>query len=213
MMHRNFKNMLTNNNLNLIHVGDLFPLSDMQDVIDAAQNLRTHVHVYGNQQIALRDICWLTYNSYQGSNGNLDKHDGQISFSRNTYEHPKFKELIDSAIYSLTKYFSPHLIINPYNVHLLKTKGNIYKHRDENVRKSCINIGLINSSKSITRISNDDNFENFDKNNTQYCIKENNAYLLNTSVLHSVEGDNNIDRYLLTCSFNIDFEKMKSYLI
>lgn len=190
---------------NLIRLGSILDPVDFQKYIDEAEKLETVVHKYGTDFVVPDFPCWMQYSNEAGVKGS-------ISFSRHTYKHPVLREMVEKIVELLTPIFPENLKPNIERVHFLKTRGSIVAHRDEAGRMTCINIGLKNSSSATTKISNDDIFENFQNNHSDYKIEDGVAYLLNTNSLHAVDGDDNLDRYLITYGFGHSFGTMKKVL-
>lgn len=189
----------------LIRLGKILDPHDFEKYITEAEKLETVVHKYG-QPFEVPDYpCWMQYL-------NEAKVPGSITFSRHTHKHPVLREMVDNIVKLLTPVFPKNMKPMVERVHFLKTAGSITAHRDEAGRMTCINIGLKNSSSAITKISNDGILENFENNHTDYRLEDGAAYLLNTNSLHSVDGDINIDRYLITYGFGQSFEIMKNVL-
>jgi hypothetical protein len=128
---------------------------------------------------------------------------GRIGFSRNTYQH--LPEVVNYTHDFLKSRF-PNLPLYKERICFLQTIGSVPQHRDESSRLSCINIGLNNTSSAITRISTDDNFETFSINYKDYICEDGSVYLLNSSIVHSVIGDMEIKRTLITMTITDKYE-------
>jgi len=190
--------------MSLINLGKLIDTAKFEKYITEADKLETVIHVYGSEFNIPDYTCWMDYRSYQGRPRDENFFEGTISFTRNTLKNPILKEMAEQIVLAL----STVITINPRRVHLMKTTGNIYKHKDEAGRLSCINIGLKNTNSAVTRVSNDNNWNTFDTDSTEYVLEDGVGYLLNTNILHSVSGDINIPRYLITYGFNIPFKEL-----
>jgi uncharacterized protein (DUF1330 family) len=189
----------------ILNLGKLIDPYEFQSYIDEAEKLESVVHRYGSNFVIPDYPCWMEYKN----EGDVL---GSISFTRHTNKHPILSEMVKKVLDILTPIFpdnSPPMI---GRVHLIRTLGNIVPHRDEAGRYACINIGVKNSSKSITKISNDNIYENFDNNNTPYVIKEGFGYLLNTNQIHAVEGQLDVPRYLITYGFGTKFEVLQKII-
>jgi hypothetical protein len=186
----------------LIKLGKLLDPKDFEKYITEAEKLETVIHKYGKEIVVPDYPCWMQYLNENGI-------DGSISFTRHTHQHPILREMIDIVIELLTPIFPDSYKPEIERVHFLKTNGSIVAHRDESGRKTCINIGIKNSSSAITKISNDNIHRNFDNNHTDYQIEDGFAYLLNTNFYHAVVGDINTDRYLITYGFGVTFDILK----
>jgi hypothetical protein len=189
----------------LIDLGKLINVSDYDTYIQESETLEIVLHKYG-QEMSIPDYtCWMKYpNNISG---------GGISFTRHTNQHPILKELTVDIHSKLLKIFPKNITPLQNRIHIIKTEGNITPHIDESSRMACINIGLKNSSAAITKISNDNRLENFQKNNTEYNLKDGHAYLMNTNQLHSVNAISLNPRYLITYGFGTSFDLLKSLFI
>jgi len=145
-------------------------------------------------------LHWMTYSVYEG---------GRISFTRNTKEF--LPEIVDYTAQYLRDRF-PKLPIFPERIHFLQTKGKIREHRDEAGRVTSINIGIKNTSTAITRFGVDDSYETFQDRYVDYICKDNCAYLLDTSKLHSVISLGDDVRTLITMTVTDSYEKTLQYL-
>lgn len=131
-------------------------------------------------------LHWMTYSVPGG---------GSIGFSRNTMKY--LPEVVEHTAQYLEQRF-PNLAVHRDRIHFIRTKGKIKEHRDESGRLSSINIGIKNSSTAITRFGNDDRYDTFHTNYTDYQCQDSGVYLLNTSILHSVINLTDDTRTLLT---------------
>lgn len=189
--------------MNIINLGKLIDPDEFQVYIDAAEKLETIVHKYGGEFIIPNYPCWMEYRN----EGNVL---GSISFTRHTSQHPILSKMVKKVTDILTPIFPDNSLPIIERVHFIRTIGNIVPHQDEAGRYACINIGVKNSSNAITKISNDNIYENFDTNNTSYVVKEGFGYLLNTHQIHAVEGHLDSPRYLITYGFGTKFEVLKN---
>lgn len=135
-----------------------------------------------------------------------------ISFARNFFQNFKLqcvevasklrkiqKSVIDDDI--LTKSFVSHNII-PQRVNLIRTIGgfDVDVHCDA-TRSSCINIGLKNSNTFRTRISDNQDINNFYNNSTEtYTMNDGDVYLISIGNAHCVESLTTVpeSRYIIT---------------
>lgn len=191
--------------MNIINLGKLIDPDMFQVYIDAAEKLETVVHKYGSEFVVPDYPCWMEYKN----EGNIP---GSISFTRHTNKHIVLTEMVKRVIDILTPIFPDNAPPMIERVHFIRTLGNIVPHRDEAGRYACINIGVKNSSKAITKISNDNIYENFDNNYTPYVVIEGFGYLLNTNQIHAVEGELDTPRYLITYGFGTKFDILKDVI-
>lgn len=185
----------------ILHLGSLIDPTDYLVYIEEAEKLETYIHKYGRKFTFPEHPCWIEYKNEAGVIGS-------ISFTRNTYKHPVLKEMCHKVAEMLTPILSDIQPPNLERIHIIRTHGSIPVHKDEGGRLSCINIGVKNSSTVITRVSNNGVFENFEKNSDEYRILEGHGYLLNTNQWHSVIGDENINRYMITYAFGIPYSSL-----
>jgi len=190
--------------MSIISLGKIIDPLQFEKYIKETESLETIVHKYGSAFDIPDYPCWMEYRN----EGDII---GSISFTRHTNKNSVLAEMVMTIAENLKRIFPKDHPPVPERIHLIKTRGNIVAHRDEAGRYSCINIGLRNSSLAITRMSNDGILDNFQNNNTAYRIDEGVAYLVNTNQYHSVEGDIDIDRYLITYGFNTRFETLKNF--
>lgn len=188
---------------NILNLGKLIEPIDFYPYINEADKLEHHVHKYGTE-IEYPDYpCWLEYKN----EGELD---GSISLTRNTYKHPILQTMCQKICDILTPILDKIEKPNVKRVHFIKTYGSIPVHKDEGGRISCINIGIKNSSKAITRVCSDRNFDKFETNSTSHKILEGYGYLLNINQWHSIESDTETKRYLITYSFGLPYFILKN---
>lgn len=172
---------------NMTDLGEIIDVSEYQKYIDASATLPHVEKKYGDPYRIPNYPCWMDYGNPSG---------GSISFTRHTYSHPVLREMCDKIAIIVRKLL-PKSTIYPERVHIIKTVKSVPAHRDEGGRMTCINFGIRNSSKAITKFSNDDNFETFNTNHTVYTVKDGHGYLVNVAVIHSVVGTDD-ERYLIT---------------
>jgi hypothetical protein len=166
----------------------------LDNVIDLTylDTLPVVMHTYGKTTIIPEEFCWMSYRSHTS---------GEISFTRHTNKFvPKFTNYVASFLANIID-----VPILPERVHFLRTCGRVTPHVDEAGRKCCLNIGLKNSSSAITRIYSNGAINDF-------VCEDGSVYLLNTSIMHSVEGSDNISRLLITYGFGSTFDVIKSRL-
>lgn len=158
-------------------------------------------HTYGSQTQIPDELCWM---SYAGTEG------GEISFTRNT--HIYLPEVAKYVTAYMQQFVKIDLQLLPERIHFIRTRGTVNPHRDEPSRKCCLNIGLKNSNSAITNIADTENISEFLKGHDSYTCEDGSMYLLDTSRIHSVEGDPNVSRLLLTYGFTRDFKTIRSIL-
>lgn len=177
-------------------VPDFFNLNDFE-------NLRIYKHIYG-QTIESEpiEIYWLEYQPHQNSGGT-------ISFARKLYlEYPEISKYVVDYLGDIF----PKIPFDIKRVNLLKTKGSIFKHIDESLRKCSINIGIKNSSIAVTRTSKTTNFELFESQATEIVCQDGHSYLLDTGSVHEVISlDDSQERFLFTYGFGRSFDEIYGY--
>lgn len=191
--------------MNIINLGKLIDPNEFQIYIDEAEKLENVIHKYGGEFVIPDYPCWMEYK-------NEGEVEGSIAFTRHTSKHPVLSEMVKKVIDILTPIFPDNFPPMAERVHFIRTLGNIVPHRDEAGRYACINIGVKNSSSAITKISNDNIYENFDNNNSPYVIAEGFGYLLNTHQIHAVDGKLDMPRYLITYGFGTKFEVLQNII-
>jgi hypothetical protein len=172
--------------------------------LEILDQLPIHKHRYGEPMEAEpTHLYWTEYQPYQEG-------DGTISFARKLYL--QYPEVVDYIVQYINQFF-PKLPLDRHRVNLLKTCGSIRRHMDESFRKSCINIGIKNSTGAMTRVSTTrDHFMYDSVATTEQCL-DGHAYLLDTSCLHQVIAVNTEPRYLFTYGFGQDFHIVKSLYV
>jgi hypothetical protein len=185
--------------MELLPLGKLIDPYEFQLYTDEAEKLETVVHKYGNDFIIPDYPCWMEYQN----EGNVT---GSISFSRHTFKHPILREMVEKVRGILSSVFPNNRKVQIERIHFIRTKGSIICHKDEAGRNTCINIGVRNSSGSLTKISNDGIKSNFNNNHSVITVTEGHAYLMNTNQYHSVESLNDQPRYLITYGFGETFD-------
>lgn len=146
--------------------------------------------------------CWLEYANERKLLGSVSITSGLYKNSNLlTFVEKIFKDLSNSQ---LGKYYT----FKKTKINIVKTIGDVGVHQDTGARSSCINLGLYNSSKGITKISTNLNLENFENTAESFTVKEGYAYLLNTSCWHSVKNTTEDKRYLITYSFSQPYDKL-----
>lgn len=168
--------------------------------IGLLETLPIYKHRYGMPMEA--NPTTLYWTEYQPTLPNT----GTISFARKLYiQYPEVAMYISKYLESLF----PRITFDYRRVNLLKTKGSIQPHVDESNRSSCINIGIKNSSISITRASSVKEKSLFLNNFEEVVCQDNHAYLLDTSSYHEVVStDDTVERFLFTYGLGVSFETM-----
>lgn len=172
-------------------IADAFDVS----LVDLSQfaGIPEHIHAYGTvQSFPTDELCWMSYVTPFG----------KISFSRNTSVF--VPELASSVVDFLRNRFA----FAPFfeeRVHLIRTVGDVKPHRDEANRKSCINIGIMNSNSAKTIVYADEDIRAY---KTVTC-EDGDVYLLDTAKIHEVVSvDKTKERFLITYGFGAPFEKI-----
>ena len=176
-----------------------FKFPDFFD-ISVLENLPIYKHHYGMPMEA--NPTTLYWTEYQPSRPGS----GTISFARKLYiQYPEVAFYIKDYLESLF----PRITFDYRRVNLLKTKGSIQPHVDESNRMCCINIGIKNSSISITRASSVKDKELFEGNYEEVICQDNHTYLLDTNSYHEVvSADDSVERYLFTFGLGVSYETM-----
>jgi hypothetical protein len=185
-----------------LELGEIIKIENFSHCIEEANTWNTYVHKYGSEvKISQDTCCWMSY---------LNEGDtiGSISFTRSTYKNKILKEMADEVTDKLQNFFPPHIKLQPERIHLVKTNGTIVPHKDEGGRLACINIGLHNSDSAVLSLSNAPLKKNFYIDKKDFILKNGNGYLLNTNKFHSVTGNLNISRYLITYGFGVPFAEL-----
>lgn len=181
----------------MIKLCKLLDALDFEKYIEASDSFPVKLRKHGDPFLVVDYPYWQKYS--QSQNGN-------ISFAVNSFMDPIVNEMTLNVAELLKEIFPRDMPVDSTRVRLVRTIGNVNRHRDEAGRLSCINIGLRNSSASITRFGVEDKLETFDTNHVDYKVEEGCAYLVNTGILHEVIGPQ-IPRYLITYGFqNIPFD-------
>jgi GH15 family glucan-1,4-alpha-glucosidase len=185
--------------MNITNLGKLIDPTEFQIYVDESEKLETVVHKYGKDFVIPDYPCWMEYKN----EANIL---GSISFSRHTSKNPILKEMVQKMYGIFKTIFHPDRTVLLERIHFIRTKGNITVHKDEAGRNTCINIGVRNSSGSITKMSNDNVYDNFYNNHSTITVMEGYAYLMNTNQYHAVESLNDSPRYLITYGFSDNFD-------
>lgn len=154
-------------------------------------NYETVVHNWGEPMTKKEDPFWLEYGNEVA---------GKIKFFRNlSATNFDFSQVAD-----IIK-FVP---FNPLRVSLITTTGNIRPHHDELGRLCCINFGIKNSSSATVYQSNTSLLSDYSITSAdRLVINDGEAYLLDTSKIHEVHGDDST-RFLLSYSFGTRYEQI-----
>ena len=174
------------------------------------ENLPDLKHQYGQPYPVSEEIHWM---SYEASENEAKIPNSDISFSTHTYKFmPEFTE---NVIEKFKETFGTEISWDKERIRILRTKGYIYPHVDE-VRNSCINIGLFNSNLAITHFGKTNNISDFEEplNTESYICQDGEAYLLNVQNLHAIypTKESNEFRYLITYSFIADYNTLLKYI-
>lgn len=90
--------------------------------------------------------------------------------------------------------------------------GDVCSHRDDNGRKTALNIGLFNSNIAETRFSTEprtqSTLDSFPSNYSSHVCQDGCAYLLDTANLHEVVASKLAGRIMATYSFTDVFENV-----
>jgi hypothetical protein len=191
--------------MSVLPLGRIIDPTDFDLFIEASEELEIVVHKYGKKMNIPNYPCWMEYKN----EGNLE---GSISFTRHTDSHPVLKDMVTLVLEKFSEIFKPELTLKRDRVHFIKTLGNIVPHRDEDGRMCCINMGVKNSSGSLTKVGMDNRYDTFQVRHDTYVMKEGEAYLVNTHQIHSVVASNDIPRYLITYGFGEPFNKIATLL-
>ena len=145
-------------------------------------------------------LYWTEYQPYQPG-------DGKISFARKLYlQYPNVAEYVAEYL----RQFFPGIYIDTERVNLMKTQGNIRRHKDEG-RPTTINIGIKNTINAITLTSSTKDHSEYLEVVKRVQCYDGHAYLLDTSCLHQVIAVTQEPRYLFTYGFENTFEEIASY--
>lgn len=131
---------------------------------------------------------------------------GSIQFSRSTYKF--FPKLCERVIEFLGSLSSGGYTFDPSFVHIMRTRGSIPLHRDENGRKAAINIGVQNASSARTIYSLDNTFRNFTSLQAEITCQDGSAYLLDTYNPHAVIGRPDVMRTMITYGVPESFSEL-----
>lgn len=152
----------------------------------------TVYHEYGTPLESPKEFAWMQYR--------VRNPDNVIAFSKNTHEyHP---EVTNNAVAFLQQRFDHEF--HPERVQFIKTSGWVPEHRDE-VRKTCINIGIMNSSSATTYMISDD-----DAIKTSVVLRDGTGYIMDVTKRHRVEGGP--ERFLLSYGFIEPYKEVKRIL-
>jgi len=172
--------------------------------IGVLQSIPIHKYFYGQPMDPdPKTLYWTDYCTRE------EVYDG-ISFVRKLYID--YQSVAEYVVTYLKTLF-PEIPFDFHRVSLLKTKGNVIPHYDESNRKCCVNIGIHNSSISVTKTSavKEWNVKLFEEMAVSNICKNGYAYLIDTSCMHSVETtDATVERFLFSYAFGKSFEEILS---
>lgn len=191
--------------MSVLPLGRIIDPADFDCFIEAAEGLEIVVHKYGKEMNIPDYPCWMEYRN-EGNSG------GSISFTRHTDSHPILKDMVTLVLEKFSKIAKPELILRRDRVHFIRTLGDVVPHRDEAGRMCCINMGVKNSSGSLTKMGTDNRYDTFQARHDTHVMKEGEAYLINTRRIHSVVASNDSPRYLITYGFGEPFSKIATLL-
>lgn len=174
-----------------------FQIPDKQDLAKL-NSLQIRPHRYGEAMPDFSAEFWLTYLQPELPSGH-------ISFFRNC--STMFPDLVDYTIDFLSKVVD--IKISPDRVNLMRSIGTILPHIDTS-RKTAINIGLLNTSKGITRIGRSESYEDYEQYSEDYRIKEGHVYAVNVSNVHSVIANPTTVRLSITIAIDQEYSKLVS---
>lgn len=187
---------------NAFFMGEIKSLETIHNFVDCLNNLPIRNHVYGQPQKTPSEYPhWMKY-CYDGG-------DDYIMFSRNTILVDGMNEIASYVIQMISNLGLPLNEEFLPRVHFLKTFGNVTPHRDEAGRKSCINIGILNSSSASTRFSLNDSFQTFSSDYEEMRMVDGSVYLINTNCVHAVNGEQK-ERLLITVGFGAPYDTLLS---
>lgn len=169
----------------LLEVGTGFKLPDSID-LSILDDIPVMVHKYGDEQPPKDVFRWMSYKNEGNVNGNID-------FARDCGKF--FPEVAEYVVWYLSELFD--MKFSKEYVNFMRTSGDIVRHTDE-VRRSCINIGIKNTDSAITRFYEETTALDF-------RVKQGSVYLLDVSKPHSVHSDDNSTRLLITIGFEKTF--------
>lgn len=130
---------------------------------------------------------------------------GNLLFAMNMDRDPVLKEMIDRVEIILQGIIPKPYKIEREAIQLVRTMGSIKAHSDL-TRYCAISIGLRNSSSAITRVctSDDNSYNSFKLNRTEFSVAEGYGYLFNTKQRHSVIGSD-VPRYIISYGMRIPY--------
>jgi len=191
--------------MSVLPLGRIIEPAEFDKFIEASEELEIVVHKYGAEMDVPSYPCWMEYRN-EGNSG------GSISFTRHTDKHPILRDMVTLVLERFSEIFKPELKLKRERVHFIKTLGDIVPHRDEDGRMCCINVGVKNSSGSLTQMGIDNRYDTFRARHHTYIMKEGEAYLVDTHRIHAVVASNTIPRYLITYGFGETFKEIAPLL-
>jgi hypothetical protein len=188
--------------MTLISKGFRLTPDAFDDVNRALSGVPSFVQEYGQPHLKVEGLHWMSY-ALPG-----DRTPGSISFTRNTAAN--LPNLVQ-CVYQFLQSLLPKEVLNPNYIHLLRTTGDVLPHVDE-IRKSCINIGLLSADAATTWCAlPEGNLDNFADNSYPSVCENGSAYLLNVLRPHAVyakPGRGGTQRLLVTHSFGQTYEEL-----
>jgi len=185
----------------MFDLGKIIDINEFLPYIEIANSFETLTHRYGSDFQVPTYPCMMQYEAPGLT--------GIITFSRNTYSDVRLRPMCDKIVSVLSGIFAPVIKFDPNRVHLLKTTGTVIPHRDEAGRISCINIGIMNSDSAVTRFSEADTLEDYEKSHQYAIAQDGHGYILNTAKFHSVIGTD-VERYMITYGFGATYKQIQS---
>lgn len=173
----------------MVKIGTGFKLPNNID-LSILDSLPVYIHKYGDKQPTLDHFSWMSYRSKYG-------HMGQIDFAR------ACEIFMPSAAEYFINYLSKIIDITDIlgSVSFIRTSGNVAAHVDE-MRTSCINIGICNTESAITR------FYNTDGTLSDFTVAVGDVYLMDVSKRHAVVTNNKSVRLLMSYNMTCSFENI-----
>jgi len=159
------------------------------------------LHSYGDAQPDARSAHWMTYS--KPTTSSYLEH-GQISFTGFTHFFlPKFTNDVFDRLNSVLGNKIPW---DKTRLRLIRTRGYVLPHTDE-VRHTCINIGLLNSDSAETHFGRTNQQSDFEPpmDTNKFICQDGDVYLLNVKTVHAVYPIRDCDRYLITYPFSRDY--------
>lgn len=173
----------------MVKIGENFKLPDYVD-LSILDSLPIYIHRYGDKPPPVDHFNWISYRSKYG-------HMGQIDFAR------KCETFMPNAAEYLVNYLSKIIDITDISgsVSFIRTSGNVAAHIDE-MRTTCINIGIRNTESAITR------FYNTDGTLSDFTVAVGDVYLMDVSKRHSVITNSKSVRLLMSYNILCSFENI-----